>query len=148
MAREEILSVTIEGLEKLSKDVKRVLEKELPKDMSPRHKRAIIVRIRKFEKSGALRKSFRIKNGLGGYEITSNSPYAAIQNYGGKIRITEKMRKKMWALFYETGDPMFKAIALTKKKFITLPAKGYFELSDKTLSRFSERSLSKLLKKI
>lgn len=44
-------------------------------------------------------------------------PYARIHNEGGTIHIpvTDKVRKWGWAMFYETGNKMYKGIALTKK---------------------------------
>lgn len=43
--------------------------------------------------------------------------YAQIHNDGGTTHptVTKKMRRWAWAMYYETGDPMFKNIALTKK---------------------------------
>jgi phage gpG-like protein len=44
-------------------------------------------------------------------------PYAQIHNDGGTTHptVTKKMRRWAWAMYFETGDPMFKNIALTKK---------------------------------
>jgi len=51
--------------------------------------------------------------------------YAAIQERGGKINISEQMSKFAWFKFYETGLVMWKAIALKKGQQITIPAHFY-----------------------
>jgi phage gpG-like protein len=49
--------------------------------------------------------------------IVNDAPYAAIHNSGGiiTIRITAKMRKYFWAMYYKTKNEKYKAMALTKK---------------------------------
>jgi phage gpG-like protein len=52
--------------------------------------------------------------------------YARIHEQGGvipshQISITERMRKKFWAMFYVSGREEFKFAALTKKNAITIP---------------------------
>lgn len=55
--------------------------------------------------------------------------YAGLHNNGGVVRvtITTKMRKWAWAMFRETGDTMYRAIALTKKSTIafTMPKRQF-----------------------
>ena len=48
--------------------------------------------------------------------------YAAIHNEGGTItvRVTEKMRKYFWAMYYKTQNNSYKAMALTKKTSLTI----------------------------
>ncbi len=50
-------------------------------------------------------------------------PYAGIHEHGGFThpRVTPKSRSFFWAKFYETGDPMWKAMALSKKRKFTVP---------------------------
>jgi phage gpG-like protein len=59
-------------------------------------------------RSSATSKSIRIVN---------DAPYAAIHNEGGRItiRITPKMRKYFWYMYYKTKQDKYKAMALTKK---------------------------------
>ncbi len=83
----------------------------------------------RFKKTGKLYQSFRATIKRSQLVVTSSSPYAAIQNFGGRIKITDKMRSAMWALFYDTNNPMYKAIALTKKTFITLKGKDYLNIN-------------------
>ena len=65
----------------------------------------------------------------GGVLFTSTVDYAAIHEFGGETHptVTEKMRAWAWATYYETGDPMYKAIALTRKETlnVVIPARPY-----------------------
>lgn len=72
------------------------------------------------------------KNVINSYtvDIVNDVPYAAIQNYGGEIQYTEKMRKFFWARFYETGDPLYKSLALSKKPTITIPKRDFNDISN------------------
>ena len=73
--------------------------------------------------------------------VSANSPYAAIHQFGGKIKptipITSKMLKFFWAKYYNTGLVNWKAMALTKKKelkpTIVIPARPYITLTEKDL---------------
>lgn len=55
--------------------------------------------------------------------------YAAIHEFGGVLhpRVTRKMRGFAWHKFKETGEPMWRAIALTRKARLTIkiPARPY-----------------------
>lgn len=55
-------------------------------------------------------------------KLTSSAAHARIHNEGGvlNIPITPKSRKFFWAKYRETNNPMFKAMALTKKAFFTV----------------------------
>lgn len=126
------MSVTIKGLDKLKRDLTNAIKSKLPYIAADVYLDEIKQNIKPFTKTGNLSKSFKVvKRGAFKAVIESNAPYAAIQNFGGKIRITEKMRKKMWALYYETGNEMFKHIAITKKKSITIKAKNYIDIQSK-----------------
>lgn len=59
--------------------------------------------------------------------IGSNLVYSRIQQEGGKITITPKMRKFFWAKYSETKNPVWKAMAL-KKGFIRIPARPYLNI--------------------
>ncbi len=61
-------------------------------------------------------------------QIGSNLPYSKIQQEGGEIKITDKMRKFFWAKYHETGNPAYKSMALTKKSTITIPARPYLRI--------------------
>lgn len=52
-------------------------------------------------------------------------PYAHIQEEGGVIPITPKMRRFFWAMYYKYGADMWKYLALTKKAVITIPQRAY-----------------------
>jgi len=55
----------------------------------------------------------------------TNLIYARIQEKGGKINVTQRMSRFAWYKFSETGDTMWKAIALSKGRQITIPAHWY-----------------------
>ena len=134
------------------RQVQKQIQKDIKKDIGPKviqkaYGKSYTIELRKsikpFSKSGKLKRSFRTIFKRDIVEIRSNLPYAAIQDLGGRIRITEKMRKKMWALYYETKNSMYKAIALTKKKFITMPKKDY---SDVDWRKVYNRTMKRLRK--
>lgn len=89
------------------------------------------IRHRLKSRSGKLRDSIRMiepkpkaGNITGGLMAgRSNVPYARIHELGGFThpRITAKSRRFFWHKFYETGDPMWKAMALTRKRRFTVP---------------------------
>lgn len=54
---------------------------------------------------GRLRRSIRIISvSRNSFTLGSDVPYAQIQNEGGQIAITPKMRKFFWAKFYEASE--------------------------------------------
>lgn len=55
-------------------------------------------------------------------EISTEEPYAAIHNNGGKInvRVTDRMRKFFWAMYKKTGQSKWKWMALTKKRRLAI----------------------------
>ena len=79
-------------------------------------------------------------------QITSSLPYGNIQNYGGKIRITDKMRKFFWAKFKSTGDSRWKGLALSRKQFIKIPKRTFIgdtpklqlEITDIVVTEFNK----------
>lgn len=52
--------------------------------------------------TGGLRRSIRTRIGSRGVTFYSEHPAAAIHNAGGRIRVTERMRRYFWARYYET----------------------------------------------
>jgi len=72
----------------------------------------------------------------------SNLPYSRIHQLGGKIKtkITPKSRKFFWAMFYKTGNDMFKGMALTKKEYfiINIPARPFLTISPETIEDIKE----------
>lgn len=89
--------------------------------------------------SYALKNSVKItKANFENIEITAGEGlnYAAMHNEGGKItvRVTPKMRKFFWAMFYKTGVEKWKFLAMTKKtKFIIKIPKRQFIGNSQTL---------------
>lgn len=86
--------------------------------------------ISSFSRSGALLNSwkFEILNDKEA-SVYSNLPYARVQDLGNKTKITNKMRSFAWYMWHRTENPMWKAIAITKKGFITIPAKNYSQVN-------------------
>ncbi|WP_394749495.1 phage virion morphogenesis protein [Spongiimicrobium salis] len=99
-------------------------------------------------RSGRLRRNIKILR-INGTKITIGVPknikYARIHNEGGKIKITPKMRRKFWAMYIETGNDMYKGMALTKKTHIEIPQRQYIGNS-KALEVSIKRLLVKELK--
>lgn len=97
--------------------------------------------ISKFSKSGSLLNSwkFEIYNQTEA-SIYSNLPYARIQDKGGKIPITSKMRNFAWRMYFKTKNKMWKAVAITKKKYVTMPAKEYSVVNFDKIKRLVEQN--------
>lgn len=82
----------------------------------------------KLVKSGRLRRAIkkmsvsrnRIVVGVG-----SEIKYARIQNDGGKIPVTPKMRRYFWAMYKQTGQEYYKSLALTKQSHLTIPERKF-----------------------
>lgn len=71
-------------------------------------------------RSGKLRRSITSRVQGNGITFSSNMPYAQLQNNGGEIIVTEKMKKYFWAKYTELHSrkpsqaQKFKAMALKK----------------------------------
>jgi len=67
--------------------------------------------------------------------ITNNLSYAKIQNEGGKIRVTDKMKSYFWYMYKKTQNEKWKRMAIMKKQFIVIPARPFlnnsFEFNNK-----------------
>ncbi|MFA7448799.1 MAG: hypothetical protein WCY77_10205 [Weeksellaceae bacterium] len=50
-----------------------------------------------------LRRSMQSRIESGGIVFSSSLPYAEIQNEGGEITVTPKMKRFFWAMFYQTS---------------------------------------------
>jgi len=94
---------------------------------------------------GILKRSLRIKKAsMDGAVVGPDDaiPYAEIQNFGGQIPITVKMRRFFWAMYYNAGGGKAKGkgqravtqnataqfyfnLAITKEAFITIPARQF-----------------------
>lgn len=104
-------------------------------------------------RTGKLKRSIRILN-ISPYSYTilagnQKIPYAAIHNNGGTITITTKMRKYFWYMYSATGNDMWKFLAITKKKNITIPQRQFIGESktlNKELLNIIENEFNKLFK--
>jgi len=77
------------------------------------------------------RAKLSIQGAVTKFVFTILVPYAAIHEFGGTIRlkVTSQMRSFFWAMFFQTGDEKWKAMALSKKRefIITMPKRAYLE---------------------
>ena len=71
-------------------------------------------------------------------EVSSPLPYANIHNEGGRIPITTRMRGYFWAQYKETKNPLWKALALTKKTHIDIPKRQFVGVSQYTDEAFDK----------
>lgn len=109
-------------------------------------------------KTGALRRSIRVlKVGRNYVEIGSKLDYARIHNEGGTvtqtIKITPKMRKFFWAMYYQNGkDEKWKAMALKKgsiRRTVSIPQRKFLGRSrrmDALIEQHIRKSLIQILK--
>lgn len=139
------ISLQIKGLTQLRRKFRNAPHTAI-KIATNEVKKEIIKNIRPFSKSGKLAASFKTRiNTTNNGQVYSNLIYSRIQDLGGKIRITDRMRRKMWALYKETGKSVYKAIALTKQTYVTLPAKNYTDIDVTKITKLIERKIADLL---
>ena len=70
-------------------------------------------------RSGKLRRSIKAKSSNGQISWTSSLPHASLQNEGGEIIVTEKMKRFFWAMYYKSNNAVtfsVKTKAATKTK--------------------------------
>lgn len=60
-------------------------------------------------RSGALRRSIKSSAARNQIRWTSSVPYASIQNEGGEIVVTDKMKRFFWAMFYKASGAISKS---------------------------------------
>ncbi len=110
-------------------------------------------------KTGRLRRSIRVtQKGKGFVIVGTDVPYARAHNEGGEIKqtvnITAKMRKFFWARFYDTGDTMWKHLALKRtpiKRTINMPERKFMGLSEfleRRLEKNMEHEIEQIFRKI
>ena len=142
-----MIKVEIKGFDKLVKDINKLIDKS-PEIVAKEYRKLIMDNLQPSKKTGALLNSWRITSRRRFAQMTSKLPYAAIQNYGGRIKITQKMRGKMWHLFKEFGLPVYKAIAITKKTHVTIPAKKYLDVNETKFNRNIDIKVSRITRLI
>jgi len=70
-------------------------------------------------KSGMLRDSVKVtESNPDRVVVSASAKYAQIHNEGGiiNVRVTPRMRKYFWLMYYKTEDEKYRAMALTKKQ--------------------------------
>lgn len=80
-------------------------------------------------------------------EVLSNLIYSGIQNNGGRIKVTEKMRRFFWSQYYKTKNQFWKNAALTKKTEIIIPERKYLDITNSVIL-FAKQELSNNFKTI
>lgn len=80
--------------------------------------------------TGRGRRSVRSSVRANGVTYYSDTSYMGLHNAGGKVKITPRMRKFFWAMYYKAGGKgkkpkpaalYWRGLALTKKSAITMP---------------------------
>ena len=102
----------------------------------------------KLVKSGRLRraiKKMQVSRNRVVVGVGSEIKYARIQNNGGNIPITPKMRRYFWAMYKQTGQEYYKSLALTKKSHLTIPGRKFIGDSE-ALMITADRMIQKELK--
>ncbi len=59
-------------------------------------------------RSGKLRRSIRSRETKNEIDWTSSLPYASLQNEGGEVIVTERMKRFFWAMFYKSNGAVTK----------------------------------------
>lgn len=80
-------------------------------------------------------------------EVISELLYADIQNTGGRVKITPKMRSFFWASYYRTKNVKWKHLAITTKTYVTIPKMPYLEITD-LVKQFAYKELESEFNKI
>jgi phage gpG-like protein len=80
--------------------------------------------------------------------VYSDLKYANIQNEGGKIKVTEKMRGYFWSEYYRTKDEFWKNAALTKKTHFIIPKRPYLEISQSIIFFINSKLKSNIIKSL
>ena len=84
---------------------KAFVDKPWENNKIPNHRGSVMMR------TGKLRRSVRSKQTNNEITWSSSLPYASLQNEGGEVIVTEKMKRFFWAMFYKANG----AVSVTKK---------------------------------
>lgn len=135
-----------QNLLNLSKDsakiyrlVADILFEEVKKNMIKKFKRTTINGITN-------RANWRLKKSKNLFilePINNVKNYAYIQNFGGRIPVTGKMKSYFWAKYKETGDVKYKYMALTKKTHFIIQATFYNKVIIKNINEEVNRLIYK-----
>jgi len=88
-------------------ETKSFFDKQWPQTKHTYHTGSLLLR------TGKLRRSIKSKRGNKTITWKSNLPYAKIHNEGGKIKVTPKMKRFFWAMFYKNSNAVMYSV---KKK--------------------------------
>lgn len=89
-------------------------------------------------KTGLLKGTTTVEPDFNTMTLTAGNSvsYGEINQTGGKLPVTEKMRKYFWKQFKETKNEKWKRLALMKKNYIIIPARPYITITDNLLNNF------------
>lgn len=73
-------------------------------------------------RTGKLRRSVRSKQTNNEITWSSSLPYASLQNEGGEVIVTEKMKRFFWAMFYKANGAVTKGSKGERNKKLTAEA--------------------------
>jgi phage gpG-like protein len=90
-------------------------------------------------KSGQLRRSLNFKTSGSRVTIYTNEVYAKLQNDGGVIPVTSKMRKFFWAMYKESKDEFWKGMALTHKTEFTIKPRPFLYDTPELANRLDQK---------
>jgi phage gpG-like protein len=76
----------------------------------PNHKGSLLMR------SGKLRRSIRPRETKNQLSWSSSLPYASLQNEGGEVVVTERMKRFFWAMFYKSNGAVTKGNSERNKR--------------------------------
>lgn len=102
--------------------------------------------------TGHLRNSMRMQVRGQTIIISNSRPYAQIHNEGGKVAVTDRMRRYFWAMHMQTAkrdskgklrDTHWKYMAMAKT--ITIPQRQFMDIEGRGMSPFLERRIGRAL---
>lgn len=97
------------------------LKKWPSRGASPRNRNGAALLV----KSGKLRRDLNYRKSGKRVIIKSDLAYSKLQNDGGVVPVTSKMRKFFWAMYKSSGDDFWRGMALTKKQHLRIKPRPF-----------------------
>ena len=104
-------------------------------------------------KTGGLHNTTTAKRKGDQVVISAAKEYAKIHNEGGKITVTERMKKFFWAMHYSTQEEFWKNMALKRtgsvieipqRQFMPVPGGDSNSLLDQRIEKFLDEKMDKI----
>jgi phage gpG-like protein len=80
-------------------------------------------------RTGKLRRSIRSRQTGNNLSWSSSLPYASLQNEGGEVIVTERMKRFFWAMFYKSNGAITKSGKGERNKRLTAEAQMWKSLA-------------------